>query len=108
MSNKTEWLRQKYANLLIATSLLDDYHDYTPPKRDLETLKRDLADEKAAARRRFQGQTFSRVFTQPRSAQPNDWRVKYSDIQGFPEASDTIHAVWAACLHLGIEVNEQS
>jgi hypothetical protein len=65
MSNKTEHLRQKYADLLIATSLLDDYRDYTPPKRDRETILRELAEEKAAARRHFQGQPFSRVFTQP-------------------------------------------
>ena len=91
--------------MVIATSLLDDYHDYTPPKRDLE---RDLADEKAAARRHFRGQPFSRVFTQPRTARPNEWRIKYSGIQGVPEESDTIHAVWAACLYLGIKVNEQN
>ena len=105
MSNKTNHLRQKYTDLLIATSLLNDYDDYTPPKRDLE---KDLADEKAAARRRFQGQPFSRVFTQPRTARPNEWRVKYSGIQGVPRESDTIHAVWAACLHLGIEVGDRS
>jgi hypothetical protein len=50
MSNKTDRLRQKYADLLIATSLLDDH---TPPKRDRETILRELAEEKAAARRRF-------------------------------------------------------
>jgi hypothetical protein len=108
MSKKDEWLRQKYADLLIATSLLDEYHEHTPPKRDRETILRDLAEEKAAARRCFQGQPFSRVFTQPRTARPNEWRIKYSGIQGVPEESDTIHAVWAACLHLGIEVKEQN
>ena len=33
----------------------------------------------------FEGQPFSRVFTQPRTAQPNEWRIKYSGIQGVPE-----------------------
>ena len=46
MSKKAEWLRQKYADLLIATSLLNDYDDYTPPKRDRETILRELAEEK--------------------------------------------------------------
>ena len=108
MSKKEEWLRQKYADLLIAASLLVDYHDYTPPQRDLETLKRDLADEKVAAIRCFQVQPFSRVFTQPRTARPNECPVKYSGIQGVPRESETIHAVWVACLHLGIEVGDRS
>ena len=99
MSNKTDHLRQKYADMLIATSLLDDY---TPPKVDREAILRDITGKDVAAMRRFQGQPFSRVFTQPRTARPNEWRIKYSGIQGVPEESDTIHAVWAACLHLGI------
>jgi len=105
MSNKTERLRQKYADLLIATSLLDDY---TPPKVNREAILKEIADKDAEAMSRFQGQPFSHVFTQPRTAQPNEWRVKYSGIQGVPRDSKTIHAVFAACLHLGIGVDDRS
>ena len=84
MSDKTQKMRQRYADMALAISLLDDYEDYTPQKVDRDTILREIADKDAEAMRHFQGQPLSRVFTQPRTARSNEWRIKYSGIHGFP------------------------
>lgn len=56
----------------------------------------------------FRGRPFSEVFTHPRTAKRNAWRLRGSGVFGPAEYSDTGAAVLAACEHLGIAVSHRS